>query len=831
MKWFYALFMIMMAAGTAFAGHVDMFFFNNIKYGFCVSKSYYGGSSQGTDGTDYCESNFMHDVRIRVIDPQANSSAKYGFDVARPFLIVDGIYLSTDGTRTLEEFHEEANQFGLPSLLSELGYTPVLVQFSETVQKSLSENASYFMQLLRVMNSNKLFGMANKEDGFVVMGISQGGIIGRYGSYMYDLQRASTDAPIRMFASLDSPHQGAVMPLGLFYSINFWATNGGSAEAEAFADLIDGPGASDLLLYEGKGERENRTYAKNTSADRFLFGLYRKAAEYKKFPTVLVSQGQLKGSSPKHSDTFYKLSRKVEKLGAVVARATSNLKTSEKDSVEIAYNRRYRFNGSDRSKSIKSTSRYDFVQGSTYPFAETLYESLREGMLDAIPNGMSVSMGFVDISLNSSWTDDSLYQKSSTFIPTVSAMDLKCSKGLAIDDDCAFTQTATGLEFDRPGTKSSGAAMYAVDETHPRYKESISGRHIELPTAETKTKVLDGIHVDMWRVLCNLSKIDYDKNQKTYRNPNLAGIFDPNASCMDQSKMPEIVKQSGQNASKRFAYARYDYNKEATEKTSKVVFDVPAGWHKVAVYDHVKEIPSNGAFAVDILAKNVKNGWLKAELLVTKTKGGTGQLQLEEIDVPLDGKTHTLRWQMPSTYGPLTYYEWFRLVINTDGANITLSNARFETNTSLSEKVRSISSPVIYPNTSYTLGPWLETTTISDYRDNSGAGFKAQMEKIASGFYIKWDGTQSLQSYKTLKVAYWPGTCSGTKVYFDSFAKGGVRLRDGKSEGNFVVNRIPLSEIVNTEVTAEHKVAASRLSFQSTTVNEVCAIHEITLEK
>ena len=87
-----------------------------------------------------------------------------------------------------------------------------------------------------------------KNEGVVVLGISQGGIIGRYGAYLYDSHRKKTDAPVRLFASLDSPHQGAVMPKGLLKTIWFWAKMGGSADAEAFLDLVSAPGASDLLL-------------------------------------------------------------------------------------------------------------------------------------------------------------------------------------------------------------------------------------------------------------------------------------------------------------------------------------------------------------------------------------------------------------------------------------------------------------------------------------------------------------------------------------------------------------------------------------------------------
>ena len=125
-------------------------------------------------------------------------------------------------------------------------------------------------------------GFSDKmENGMIVMGISQGGILGRYGAYLYDKQRNSkTDAPIRLYASLDSPHQGAVLPRSLYPTIDFWATSGGSSAAEAFKDLINGPGASGLLIYERKQKCTLPTfcddiYRENFGNDRFLFNEYR----------------------------------------------------------------------------------------------------------------------------------------------------------------------------------------------------------------------------------------------------------------------------------------------------------------------------------------------------------------------------------------------------------------------------------------------------------------------------------------------------------------------------------------------------------------------------
>ena len=129
-------------------------------------------------------------VRIRVLNPRKDETRKLGFSFVRPFLIIDGIYLSTDGVRTLSAMQDEVERFGIVDPLVELGYTPVLVQFTQTVRTSLPDNSKYFSMMLQLMNSEYWFGFDNKlQDGFVVLGVSQGGILGRYGAYLYDATR------------------------------------------------------------------------------------------------------------------------------------------------------------------------------------------------------------------------------------------------------------------------------------------------------------------------------------------------------------------------------------------------------------------------------------------------------------------------------------------------------------------------------------------------------------------------------------------------------------------------------------------------------------------
>ena len=777
-------------------------------------------------------------LRLRVIDPPLLTNSFFGFYLEKPFFIIDGIHLSTDEVRTLSQLQEETEEFGIPEMLKSLGYTPVLVQFTQTVTTSLQKNSDVLATLLEYLNDNKVIPFPNKlQDGFVILGISQGGIIGRYGAYLYDHKRDNADTPIRFFASLDSPHQGAVMPRGLVASIDFWANKAEVASAEAFYDLISSPGARDLLIYDTQAG--NTTYTPRTGADRFLFGDYRKAAEYKGFPVILVAQGQLKGKDPAHKNKYYDLERRTEAFSKVMGRATSSLAYSSTESGTYAHNRKYEFNTDVEETTNKGITALDFVQGSTYPFAKTLYSALREGMEDAMPQNWNKKvkvkgLTIAEIPLKSYWNEDTLYQANSTFIPTVSAMDLKCDGELAIRKDCAHSQGSSGLSFENTGARSTAKAAYAVDPTHPRYSESISGRHIESPVkgnGNIDKNVLSGMQTDIWRVLCELAKVDYNPMQKQFRNPKLGGLFSPNTSCMDQSKMPAVIKNGGILQSKNFSYIRYDFNSTETEKRREVSFTLPAGWQKVMIADNGQDVPPSSVFEVEVKVQNPKSNWMKAELLLTQSKQGGHQVQFTEQNVPQDGIFHTVRWQMPSTAGALKKFRWFRLVLNSSGGNVTIRKPRLITNANSFEEIpQAIPSAKIYPNTEYNVVAWSDTVKIKDYSDGLGSGIFFDFRSYLDGAHLDLRDYYSMNAYKNLNVTYWPGTCQNTSIFFDAKSKKNVNIGNGILQNGFVSKKLPLSDLINTDITPKHSLSASRLGLQAMHANEKCIVRSITLE-
>lgn len=811
--------------GSAFAGNLNLYF-SKCDGELCVSKRNMNSKRQTADGLKTYHA-MNSEINVMLINPAKDAHSSFGVRLERPIFILDGIYLSTDETRTIDDFYKDTEEFGIPEMFVNLGYTPVLVQFSETVKRSIKENSDLFAQLLDFFNHSLQVPFPNAaSDGYVVMGISQGGIIGRYGAYLYDLKRVKTDAPIRLYASLDSPHQGAVMPKSLLETIWFWAKLGGADAAEAFYDLIKSPGASDLLI-----RQESKGYDPDMDSSRFLFGEYRKACEYKGFPTVLVAQGQMKGESPKHSENLMALKREAEKEGHTFGSAISRMNSPLSLNSQLVHNYLYRYPSSTMMRDVKGDGKLDFVQGSTYPFAKMMYDALRSGFLSNMPNSFKVDFYVSSLTLHSKWEIDSLWEPKSTFIPTASAMDLKCDGDLALRKECAYTISAKGFPFENPGSRTSGDKVYAVDPTHPRYASAMSGRHIESPVrsdGSIDSVVLRGMQTDVWRVVCELSKVDYDAALGEFRNPYLVGLFSPKTSCMDTSKIPDVIRNSGMMQKSKFPYARYTFNTSATEADDEVSFTLPAGWQKVALYDFGGDIPANAIFEVNIKVENPKSNWMKAELMLQRTKGGVG-VQMSEIDVAQDGDFQTIRWQMPSSEGALANYRWVRLVLNSAGGKVTLSAPRFVRSLlDMHEVPDAIKSDEIYPS-AYKIVPWSDAVTVKPYSDELGKGISFDFAEVYDGAY--WDlGNVSLDKYSTLEVIYWPGTCQDTRLYFDSKVIRVANMGDGSvEEDGLVVRNLQLSNIINIDMTPKSSFAVSRLNLQGTSRGETCIIKSVQL--
>jgi hypothetical protein len=259
-----------------------------------------------------------------------------------------------------------------------------------------------------------------------------------------------------------------------------------------------------------------------------------------------------------------------------------------------------------------------------------------------------------------------------------------------------------------------------------------------------------------------------------------------------------------------------------------VTFDVPAGWHKVAVFDYGEQLPEGSDFQVDIKVNKSNGNWVKAELLLMKSKSGAGQLQLQEIPVTVDGKNNHVHWKFPAGEGALKSYRWIRLVLNSDGGNVTVSKPVITKTVENTNKKFDTLKENLYPNIHNEFFPWTSSASATPYTDALGSGMALEYRNVNGGVYLDLEGEKSADSYTKLQVYYWPGTCQGTGIYFDSYATSMQLLSDNpKMDGRFLMKEVPISDIVNTGVTHNHRKIVSRLVFRSLGGNEKCLVYRI----
>jgi len=95
------------------------------------------------------------------------------------------------------------------------GYDLVFVNWARGATH-IQEHAYLTAQIIQWVNDNKAFGGSTEPN--VLLGYSMGGLVGRYAlaameqNTYYTQQNISHD--VRLFASIDAPHQGAIVPLG-----------------------------------------------------------------------------------------------------------------------------------------------------------------------------------------------------------------------------------------------------------------------------------------------------------------------------------------------------------------------------------------------------------------------------------------------------------------------------------------------------------------------------------------------------------------------------------------------------------------------------------------
>lgn len=195
---------------------------------------------------------------------QANAYVKYregGYgNLVKPFIFVEGIDFNTTdiypdrfGSFGWCQFASGTDPeydflYNMPNLIESLrqeGYDVILLDFKDGADY-VQKNSVTLRKLIDLVNDYKISDESN-----IVSGASMGGQITRYTLAKMEAE----DAPhcTRLWISMDSPHQGAHIPLGLQHMLEFLADHG-NADAQLMMDgTLQRPAARQMLIDQLQG--------------------------------------------------------------------------------------------------------------------------------------------------------------------------------------------------------------------------------------------------------------------------------------------------------------------------------------------------------------------------------------------------------------------------------------------------------------------------------------------------------------------------------------------------------------------------------------------------
>lgn len=156
--------------------------------------------------------------------------------VTDPVVVVEGFDL--DDSLDWPELYALLNQQGLLEDLRAAGHDAVVLNFA-TATAPIQRNAFLLVELLQTLDAGLPAGVA-----YPVVGASMGGLVARYALAWLEAQGAGHRCELLL--TFDTPHTGAVIPVGLQHWVDFFASE--SAEAAFLRDRLATPAARQMLL-------------------------------------------------------------------------------------------------------------------------------------------------------------------------------------------------------------------------------------------------------------------------------------------------------------------------------------------------------------------------------------------------------------------------------------------------------------------------------------------------------------------------------------------------------------------------------------------------------
>ncbi len=170
---------------------------------------------------------FNQDMKIYIRYSSLRQGTALENKIVKPFIVVEG-YDITDASPLLKPHNYDINSlisewnkivstpttFDINKKLDEDGgYDLIFIDYY--TMRSITENADYLLQAIDWINSQKVNNSLGVREQNVVMGISMGGLVSRYALAKKTKETNNNSTETRQLITMDSPHQGANVPLGM----------------------------------------------------------------------------------------------------------------------------------------------------------------------------------------------------------------------------------------------------------------------------------------------------------------------------------------------------------------------------------------------------------------------------------------------------------------------------------------------------------------------------------------------------------------------------------------------------------------------------------------
>ncbi len=215
--------------------------------------------------------------------------------IRKPYLIVSG-FDPMDNNRLIDEGDDKVNLYrvsnknGYLDQLRNDGYD-IIIYRSKNSGESIIPNALNLVDFIQKINTEKT---SNNE--LIIAGASMGGLVVRYAlTYM---EYHKIDHQTKLFISVDSPQEGANIPLGIQYMVKY--LNSDLLESmdelkEAENNMLNSDAAKEMLLYHHTATSGKTAHCSDKRTD-FVNDLMRLGNFPKNCRTIGLSMGSGNGT-------------------------------------------------------------------------------------------------------------------------------------------------------------------------------------------------------------------------------------------------------------------------------------------------------------------------------------------------------------------------------------------------------------------------------------------------------------------------------------------------------------------------------------------------------